>query len=356
MRSGGAVRRRRPSSSTSSTRFELRLRYGRSFERTERRAADRDDPAAPARRATSPSRPRRPARTFRDGARVEHLELGAAGVTATVGGERGHAPTSLVGADGANGIVAKAAGLGRRRSSAASRSRATSPWDAARPRALRARPPSSSSARPPAATAGCSRRATTPTSASAAGGAKARACATISRGSRAAYGSIPDALTDVRGHRLPMRRARRLDPCARPRRSSSATPPGSSIRSRATGCTRRSSPRGSPPRRSSPATRRLRRRARRGARPPRGRLVGGEARARPAPRGLFLGRALARACSASSPASSRATSASGRGARARAAAAEADRAARAPSLEPTLRLSPARRGKGAPLACRCSST
>ena len=48
--------------------------------------------------------------TFRDGVRVEQLEIGSAGVAAMVGGE----PVSagfVVGADGANGVVAKAAGL-----------------------------------------------------------------------------------------------------------------------------------------------------------------------------------------------------------------------------------------------------
>ena len=63
------------------------------------------------------------------------------------------------------------------------------------------------------------------------------------------HGLDPAALRDMRGHRLPMRR-----PGARPRAvasCSSATRPGSSIRSPATGSTRRSSPRGSRPRRSS---------------------------------------------------------------------------------------------------------
>ena len=48
--------------------------------------------------------------TFKDGARVEQIEIGTAGVAATVGG----APVAadlLVGADGANGVVARAAGL-----------------------------------------------------------------------------------------------------------------------------------------------------------------------------------------------------------------------------------------------------
>jgi geranylgeranyl reductase family protein len=48
--------------------------------------------------------------TFRDGSRVEQLELGEGGITASVGGTR-VAADMLVGADGANGVVAKTAGL-----------------------------------------------------------------------------------------------------------------------------------------------------------------------------------------------------------------------------------------------------
>jgi geranylgeranyl reductase family protein len=48
---------------------------------------------------------------FRDGAPVSQLELGADGATARVGSARVHA-THVVGADGANGVVASAAGLG----------------------------------------------------------------------------------------------------------------------------------------------------------------------------------------------------------------------------------------------------
>ena len=48
--------------------------------------------------------------TFRDNARVENIEVGAAGVEATVGGEP-VAADLLVGADGANGVVARGAGL-----------------------------------------------------------------------------------------------------------------------------------------------------------------------------------------------------------------------------------------------------
>ena len=48
--------------------------------------------------------------TFRDGARVEKIEIGAGGITASVGGES-VAADYLIGADGANGVVAKAAEL-----------------------------------------------------------------------------------------------------------------------------------------------------------------------------------------------------------------------------------------------------
>ena len=89
--------------------FELRLHRHRSFRRTsteplilmtQRRRLD----AHLAEQAAAAGA------TFRDGVRVEQLEIGSAGVTAIVGGE----PVSagfIVGADGANGVVAKAAGL-----------------------------------------------------------------------------------------------------------------------------------------------------------------------------------------------------------------------------------------------------
>ena len=72
---------------------------------------------------------------FRDGAEVGDVEVGDGGVTATVGGERVAADV-LVGADGANGVVAKAAGLG----AGIVRGVALEgnvPLGAARPRALR---------------------------------------------------------------------------------------------------------------------------------------------------------------------------------------------------------------------------
>ena len=89
--------------------FELRLHHGRSFRRTsseplilmtQRRRLD----AHLAEQAVAAGA------SFRDKARVEQIEIGVNGVTATVGG----VPVSadlLVGADGANGVVARATGL-----------------------------------------------------------------------------------------------------------------------------------------------------------------------------------------------------------------------------------------------------
>ena len=89
--------------------FELRLHHGRSFRRrsaeplivmTQRRRLD----AYLAGQAVAAGA------EFRDGTRVEHVEIHEDRVLATVGGEP-VAAGMLVGADGANGIVAKAAGL-----------------------------------------------------------------------------------------------------------------------------------------------------------------------------------------------------------------------------------------------------
>ena len=91
-------------------RFELRLRYGRSFARsheaplirmTQRRRLD----AFLAEQAAESGA------ELRQGSRVEALESDATGVTAQVGGERIRADV-VVGADGANGVVARSAGLG----------------------------------------------------------------------------------------------------------------------------------------------------------------------------------------------------------------------------------------------------
>ena len=89
--------------------FELRLHHRRSFRRTsaeplimmtQRRRLD----AYLAEQAVVAGA------RFQDGTRVEHIVVGEAGISATVGGENVTADV-LVGADGANGTVAKAAGL-----------------------------------------------------------------------------------------------------------------------------------------------------------------------------------------------------------------------------------------------------
>jgi geranylgeranyl reductase family protein len=91
-------------------RFELRLRYGSRFARshteplirmTQRRRLD----ALLAEQAAAAGA------IFRDGARVEVTELAEGGGSALVGGETVRAGV-VIGADGANGIVARAAGLG----------------------------------------------------------------------------------------------------------------------------------------------------------------------------------------------------------------------------------------------------
>ena len=89
--------------------FELRLRFRQSFRRsseeplilmTQRRRLD----AYLAEQAVAAGA------TFRDGSRVDQLEIGTGGITACVGGMQVGADR-LVGADGANGVVAKTAGL-----------------------------------------------------------------------------------------------------------------------------------------------------------------------------------------------------------------------------------------------------
>jgi geranylgeranyl reductase family protein len=93
-------------------RFELRLRYGSSFSRrhdeplirmTQRRRLDAFlvEHAAAA------------GAVVRDGVRVEELDAGEAGITARVAGAAVRADV-LVGADGANGAVARTTGIGDR--------------------------------------------------------------------------------------------------------------------------------------------------------------------------------------------------------------------------------------------------
>lgn len=92
-------------------RFRLRLRYGHAFERrhsrplilmTQRRRLD----AYLAGQALAAGA------DVRLGARVDEITVARDGVTATVGGERVRAEV-LVGADGANGVVARTVGLDR---------------------------------------------------------------------------------------------------------------------------------------------------------------------------------------------------------------------------------------------------
>ena len=90
-------------------RFELRLRYGSSFARTHdkpliRMTQRRKLDAFLAERAAEAGA------EFRDGAGVEVTELTDDGVSARVGDELVHADV-LVGADGANGVVARAIGV-----------------------------------------------------------------------------------------------------------------------------------------------------------------------------------------------------------------------------------------------------
>ncbi len=91
-------------------RFELRLRYGRRFERrgaepmilmTQRRRLD----AYLAEQAAAAGA------DFRDGCAVGAIEPETDGVAVTVAGARVHADV-LVGADGANGLVARSVGRG----------------------------------------------------------------------------------------------------------------------------------------------------------------------------------------------------------------------------------------------------
>ena len=175
---------------------------------------------------------------FRDGARVERDRARRRRRSPRASAASASAPSFVVGADGANGVVARAIGLGDGivRGVALEGNVAVG---RARARRRTRRPRGSSSASCPAATAGSFRRATTPTWASAAGWTRGRGCARTSTGSLARTASTPAALT--RGPRSPAADARPGAPPPWPCRCSSATRPASSIRSPATGSTRRSS-------------------------------------------------------------------------------------------------------------------
>ncbi len=100
-----------PVTEDAATRFELRLGYGRGFERqtaeplvvlTQRSRLDEYLAGQAAAAGVE----------FRDGARATAVSADASGVTATLAGGRVRA-SALVGADGANGLVARSAGLAR---------------------------------------------------------------------------------------------------------------------------------------------------------------------------------------------------------------------------------------------------
>ena len=108
----------------------------------------------------------------------------------------------LVGADGVNGVDRAALGLGGAIVYGVALE-GNVPYERLSRSALRAARSCSSSATSPAATAGSFRRATTSTSASAAGDTRARSCARTWPCSASAHGFDPDALENLRGHRLP---------------------------------------------------------------------------------------------------------------------------------------------------------
>ena len=192
---------------------------------------------------------------FRDGTPVADLAFEPQGASARVGGSPVRA-SFVVGADGANGIVARAAGLGEGivcgvalEGNVRWRDLDPGPYCETAWVELGVVPGGYGWVFPKGDHANLG-----------VGGWLAegpRLRAHIARLARV-HGLEPDALTELRGHRLPMRRLG-----ARPRRgarSSSATRRASSIRSRATASTRRSSQPGSQRRRSSPVSRRPTRR------------------------------------------------------------------------------------------------
>ena len=167
-------------------RMELRLGHGRGFERaagagrsslmTQRRRLDQylAEQAAAA------------GAEFRDGVRGRRRASGTCGRRPTASAVEA---SVVIGADGANGIIARSLGLGRW-TRPASRFEGNAPYGRSRASAT----PGgswSSSGRSRAATAGSSRRATTSTSASAAGRPRGRGCASTSRALCAGTGSTP---------------------------------------------------------------------------------------------------------------------------------------------------------------------
>ena len=246
----------------------------------------------------------------------------------------------------------------RRGNRARRRARGERPLATPRPRPLRVDRRDRVRRARQAATAGCSRRASTRTSESAAGRAKGpHLRGHLARLARA-YGVDPAAITDVRGHRLPMRRlgasipardsvllvgdaAGLVDPLSGDGMYEAFT--SARLAAEAILAARRRAVRGD---------------ARAGARPPRGRLVGGEARARPPSCRLLLGGPLARRLRRRRRPAARGRRAPGRGEGHRAPAAAARRPRRPPRLSRSTGWCRAVEGcsgvKVQPLACRCS--
>ena len=235
---------------------------------------------------------------LRDGAKVDELEPDGSGVTARVGDAVIRADT-CVGADGANGVVARTTGVERR--------------DRARRRARGERPARRRSAVPELERTAVIELGIVPggygwvfpkgdhANLGVGGwGAKGRGSAHISTSSRGEHDVDPAALTEVRGHRLPMRRlghpaqhgrvllvgdaAGLVDPLSGDGMYEAFTSAALAADAVLTDATPSST-----------------RRARRSARSPCHRLVGGEARARPASAARVLRARARRGCSASSP-------------------------------------------------------
>ena len=187
---------------------------------------------------------------FRDGAgRLASSSSAATASSARVGGARVRA-SYVVGADGANGVVARAAGLGEGICCGVALEGNVA-WGDLDARAVRGHGLGRARRRARRLRLGVPEgRPREPRRRRLAGGGAAAARRT-SRGSRGSTGS-----TRRRSRTCAATGCRCGGPGAAPRAgasSSSAMPPGSSTRSRATGSTRRSSPRGSRPRRSSRA-------------------------------------------------------------------------------------------------------
>ena len=183
-------------------RFELRLRYRSSFERrhsrplilmTQRRRLD----AHLAEQAAAAGA------ELRQGARVEDVTAGPDGAEAVVGGRRVRAGV-LVGADGANGVVARAVGLGEGIVRGVALEGNVS-WE----RLDRARYRGRAVVELGAAAGGYgwvfpkAEHANLGVGGWRSEGPRLRA--RLARLARA-HGVAPDGLTDVKGHRLPMRR------------------------------------------------------------------------------------------------------------------------------------------------------